>query len=138
MHWLSDLSSLTFVIFWDEEDNGGRSDPSRHGVQDMRRVVGILERIDRTRLSNVTVWVQYDLLTIAHLGSSVSNNDGASLEVCKALEDALLTFKACDVQIRRSSPEGCRAGRVEFWSPAITSAFPRLHGRGLLSLPHSE
>ncbi|KAI1784163.1 WD40-repeat-containing domain protein [Ganoderma leucocontextum] len=127
----SELSSLTLIVWcidWWEEPNDPQS-----AVQYVRSSTRILKHVGRARLRDVRV--EFELQPIASLGCSLSEG-GSSLEACTALEESLLTFPASQVQFH--GPEFYRrrrAGRPEFWSPTITSAFPKLNERGLLTFP---
>ena len=90
----------------------------------------ILEHVNRDRLMNVRVEFKADLL--AKLGARISEAS-ASLEACKQLDEALLTFPNAAVLVR-DPIYNWRAGRAKFWSPIIRRAFPRLDERGLLTL----
>ena len=69
--------------------------------------------------------------TMAALGCCISCGD-RSLEACKALEDALLTFPSCRIALRNTIVDR-RAGRAQFWSKTINGAFPKLKERGLFT-----
>ena len=89
----------------------------------------ILEHVNRDRLMNVRVEFKADPL--ANLRGPISEAS-ASLEACKQLETALLTFSKAAVLVHDSVYDR-RAGRAKFWSPIIRRAFPMLDDRGLLT-----
>ncbi len=132
---LSELSSLTLVFAF-KSMNWGNYDNPESAVQYIRWSTRLLEHAripGGERLRDVRV--QFKLPTIAILGGLLSRG-GPSLEASTALEDALLTFPAFDIQFRWLDRR--RAGRSVFWSPTITSAFPKLCKLGLLTLPHGK
>ena len=121
---LLQLSSLTFILL-----PHGRFPPGEQGIlPDLRWVTGILERVKRAPLVGIRVELRLD--TFARLGSSVFWG-GVPLEICKALENALLNFPLRHILLRLQAFKR-RAGRAEFWSTAIKRAFPRLDKGGCL------
>ena len=89
----------------------------------------ILEHVNRDRLMNVRVEFKADPL--ANLRAPISEAS-ASLEACKQLETALLTFSEAPVLVH-DPVDNRRAGRAKFWFLIIRRAFPRLDDRGLLT-----
>ena len=131
MGQLSHLSSLTLgipaygdcYVPWEHTD-------TRPGMaHDMRLATKILECVRRDRLREVGVDVEME--PIAALGCCLSCGNRSS-KACKALEDALLTFPSCRIILRDTIVDR-RAGRAQFWSETINSAFPRLKERGLFT-----
>ncbi len=135
MSRLSELSTLALIIVF-RDDNLG--DPWSQIPPILESTTRLLEHVPRrTRMREV--WMQFELPTIATLGGLLSRGGPSWREACTALEDALLLFpSALDVQFRWSEYHRRRAGRPAFWSPTISSAFPKLNKQGFLTLPHSK
>ena len=129
---LSMLSSITLVLLFDRYPWLPHDNPKTI-IQHIQWATKILEYL-RGRKHLRDVRVQLELWTISTLGCSLSYG-GPSLEACMALEELLLTFPASDVQFQYN---GRRAGRVEFWSPVIKSAFPKLDEQGRLTFLKSK
>ena len=130
----SELSSFTVVIsgstWW-----GGQDEPySLVGL--IRQATRILKRV-RTSSRPKAVQAQINVRTLTALGCPLSSG-ARTLEACHALEESLLAFPAFKFQFCWLVPDWRRAGRAEFWSPTIKSAFPKLNQRGLLQLPQSK
>ena len=104
-------------------------------IQDILWVTRILQNFSERKHLRV-VRVQFSVLT-STLGRSLLH-DVSSREACTALEESLLAFPAFKFQFCWLVPDWRRAGRAEFWSPTIRSAFPKLNHRGLLQLPQSK
>ncbi len=137
MSQLSELSSLTLVIVLQSSQEWSYHGSHRSPIQFIRWTTRLLKHVpERARLKG-SVRVKFELATIAVLGCPLSLG-GPSLEACTALEDAILTLPACDIQFCWSKDHWRRAGRPVFWSLTITSAFPKLNQRGLLTLPHCK
>ena len=149
MHQLSKLSLLVLVVpghnieiinVWEDPNS------SESVMQRIRRATRTLELVRRAQLSMTDVRVQFKLWAVAELGCSLSPGGGPTLEACQALEASLLSFPpkvACNLRFHGAPEDGGqfyrrRAGRPEFWSPTITSAFPKLNQRGFLTLPCSR
>ena len=90
----------------------------------------ILEHVNRDRLMHVRVEFKADPLANLRVPISEANT---SLDACKQLETALLTFSNAAVLVH-DPVDNRRVGRAKFWSPIIRRAFPRLDDRGLLTL----
>ena len=90
----------------------------------------ILAHVNKDYLMDVRVEFKADPLAI--LGTHISGA-GASLEACKQLDEALLTFPKSAVLVH-DPVHNRRTGRAKFWSPIIRRAFPRMDERGLLIL----
>ena len=86
------------------------------------------------RPRNVTI--KFMLATISTLGCAFSRGD-SSMDPCEALEELLLTLPASNVQVHVDR-SGCGAGRADFWSPVIKSAFPKLDEQGHLTFLQSK
>ena len=146
MHWLSKLSSIALVIPGNKAGMDAWEDASSSPsvMQHVRWATTILNYVQRARPPK-GVQVRFSLWTFALVGCPLSYG-GPALETCQALEAALLAFPpkvSRNVQFDwgPEDPENLprrRAGRPEFWSPAIRSAFPNLNQRGLLALPRSR
>ena len=78
--------------------------------------------------------VHFDLQTMSTIGCPVSRG-GSSLEACTALEELLLPFPNSNIQFQRGHDQD---RRVEFWSPVVKSAFPRLDEQGRLTFLQSK
>ena len=130
----SELSSFTVVIsggdWWEDQDRPF----SLVGL--IRQATRILKRV-RTSSRPKAVQAQINVGALAALGRSLSSG-AHTLEACAALEESLLAFPAFKFQFCWLVPDWRRAGRAEFWSPTIRSAFPKLNHRGLLQLPQSK
>ncbi|KAI1782618.1 WD40-repeat-containing domain protein [Ganoderma leucocontextum] len=127
MSRLSQLSSLTVVIpsmaiSWEDE-----GDLLRHICLAAR----IVESVKSVCAQDVRV--EFKLDPIASLGCCLSSG-GRSLEACKALEEALLTF-LCPRILFHDAVTVRRTGRWDFWSATMKRAFQRLSERGFLSFP---
>ncbi|KAI1783249.1 WD40 repeat-like protein [Ganoderma leucocontextum] len=127
MSGLSQLSSLTVVIpsmaiSWEDE-----GDLLRHICLAAR----IVESVKSVCAQDVRV--EFKLDPIASLGCCLSSG-GRSLEACKALEEALLTFFRPRI-LFHDAVTVRRTGRWDFWSATMKRAFPRLSERGFLSFP---
>ena len=132
----SELSSFTIAIsdinWWRDEDE----DEPFSLVGLIRQAARILKRV-RTSSRPKAVQAQIDVHALAALGCPLSSG-ARTLEACHALEESLLAFPAFKFQFCWLVPDWRRAGRAEFWSPTIKSAFPKLNQRGLLQLPQSK
>ncbi|PIL30099.1 transporter [Ganoderma sinense ZZ0214-1] len=103
--------------------------------QAIRCATSILDHVgSREHLTDVCV--VFEVSAIGRLGFCLSPA-GTSWKECKALEDALLAFPYGHILLK-DFPKKYRAGRVEFWAPAIERAFPRLAKRGLLTFPSTK
>ena len=125
---LSQLAALTLVI------PCGRLLLGDHDVgstisQDISCATKILESVSRGRLGEV--WVEFEQSHLATLGRCLFWG-GALLEMCNALEDALLSFPLCGIVFHHPVASQ-RTGRAKFWSPTVRRAFPRLDERRLLT-----
>ena len=121
---LPPLSSLVLVI---SDPLTDMKDEFAHLI---RFAITILEHIKRDHLTDVRVEFTADPL--ANLGACISGAS-PSLEACKRLDEALLTFPNVAVLVHDPMHKR-RAGRAKLWSPIIRRAFPRLDERGLLTL----
>ena len=121
---LPPLSSLVLVI------PGSLPDMSDEFAHLIRFAITILEHIKRDHLTDVRVEFTADPL--ANLGACISGA-GASLEACKRLDEALLTFPNAVVLVHDPMHRR-RAGRTKLWSPIIRGAFSGLNDQGLLIL----
>ena len=131
MSQLSHLSSLTLgipayghcYVTWESAD-------IHPGIaHDMRLATKILKCVRREHLTDVSVHLALE--PVAALGCCLSCGDRSS-KTCKALEDALMTFPSCSI-VLCDTIRTRRAGRAQFWSETINSAFPRLKERGLFN-----
>ncbi|PIL23289.1 transporter [Ganoderma sinense ZZ0214-1] len=129
---LSQLSSLGFVIpsggiSWDDDVGEG-----------FLRDIGFATRIIKTvnSVGAQAMRVDFNPDPVASLGCRLSSGP-QSLDVCAALEEALLTFPRPRV-LAHDAVYARRTGRVEFWSATIKRAFPRLSERGFISFPESH
>ena len=122
---LPPLSSLVLVI------SGPLTDMNDEFAHLIRFAIMILGHINRDHLTDVRVEFTADPL--ANLGACISGS-GTSLEACKRLDEALLTFPNAAVLVHDPMHRR-RAGRTKLWSPIIHRAFPRLDDRGLLTTP---
>lgn len=151
MDRLPKLSSIVLIIpigYEDAIDVWGYSDTSQPAVEYVRCATSILDRVRRAQpLTDVRV--RFHLRAFAELGcrlSSGAGRGGITLEARQSLEASLLAFPeevAYSIQFyqepeRSGRSSMRRAGRAEFWSPTITSAFPNLNQRGLLNFPCSR
>ncbi|PIL33748.1 hypothetical protein GSI_04373 [Ganoderma sinense ZZ0214-1] len=128
MRWPKQLTSLVLVVNVGAEPVMDNSNKSLY--QFLRGSAGILERVERSHMRDVRV--EFNTDPISRLGSCLSHAT-TSLEACKVLEGALLTFP--DPRILVSDVVGVqRAGRADFWSSVIGRAFPTLNERGLLTI----
>ena len=125
---LSQVTSLTLVSSCGRLPSAD-SDITSTISQDIRRAIQVLDCISRARLGNVQV--EFELHRIANLGRSLSWG-GPALEACGALEDLLLTFPYCRI-ILHVLAAGSRMERLEFWSPTIKRAFPKLNEHKLIT-----
>ena len=129
MSRLSKLASLELVLSFPHISSANHDNPS-NGVQQIRWATKLLELAGGV-LKIGHAEVQINSATIACLGCSLSRGS-SPLDACHALEAALLTFPACELQFGWPEPNQRRAGAPEFWSPIIASAFPRLNEQELL------
>ena len=124
---LSQLSSLSFVI-----PSGGLSWDDDGGVLlDIHFATRIVERVNSVGVQELRVDFKPD--PVASLGCRLSFGS-RPLEVCAALEEALLTFPHPRV-VFHDAVHARRSGRMVFWSATMRRAFPRLSERGFLSFP---
>ena len=126
---LFQLSSLTIIAL-----SHGRVPFREHGIlPDMRWATTILQCVTRAPLVDVRVEFQID--TFVRLGCPLSFGD--SLETCEALEDALINLPLRQIPLHLHVLKQ-RAGRIEFFSPAIKRAFPRLDKANRLTITRSK
>lgn len=102
---------------------------------DIRFATKIFKQLKRGRLRDVRVVLEPD--PVAALGCCLSSGNPSSVEACKALDEELLTFPSCGVDVF-DAKEVRRSGRAEFWSPAINGAFSKLNEQGLFTFTHSK
>ena len=95
-------------------------------VREIQCATRLLLSMDTSTLRDVEIAFKPSRLST--LGSWLSS-DGASTDVCKALEGALLRFRRHRVVVSPSE----RKARTVFWSTAIRNAFPRLNEQELLT-----
>ena len=126
---LFQLSSLTIIAL----PHGNFPFREQGILPDISRMTRILQCVTRAPLVDVRVELRLD--TLVRLGCPLYF--GNALETCKALEDALI-----DLPLRRILLHlhvfKRRAGRIEFFSPAIKRAFPRLEKANCLRITPSK
>ena len=123
---LPPLSSLVLVI-----SLGGQLPVINDSLATMiRYAMTILEHVNRDHLTDVRI--EFKANPLANLGAYISTA-GTTLEACKQLEIALLTFPKPAVLVHDAVHDR-RAGRAKFWSLFICRAFPELDVRRLLTL----
>lgn len=130
---LSHLSSLRLTIPSHRIGWGNEPDhvSDLEQFRNIRAATSLIKSMESLHVQEVLV--DFKSGPIASIGSCFADRP-RSIDLCKKLEDALLTFpRSC----LRFHDEGTvrRAGRLEFWSAAIKLAFPTLSERGLLIFP---
>lgn len=135
MSRLSQLESLTVSIpcrrLPPEEPTGD------YGLtQDIRCAIRIFKHVSRKYLRDVRM--EFELDPLASLGTRLYWGGAPTLEACRALQEAVLTFPLHRIILRHNPIHAGRAGRAEFWSPTIKHAFQIVAERGLLTSVHSK